>query len=195
MNPMNASTQGATMKKLITVLGGAALAVALACGGGGGGGSTTTPPSGPTPLTAGQHTLGLSVAMGGGTTVPVSGIAVTVQLPAGVTVATGSGDPAAILDTSLSAGSAITGTSVLSGSHSASTRQSKLTVVHGPTATWSGEYLRLKVTVPSGSSIYATDFTTLNATPVAIKVVGVDTTAHSTVVLTSQATATLRVVD
>ena len=182
------------MKMLSKVLGGAALAVALACGGGGGG-STATQPSGPTPLSAGVHTLGLSVAMGSGTNIPVSGIAVTVQLPPGVTVATGSGDPAAILDTSLSAGSAITGTSVLSGSHSATTRQSKLTVVHGPTATWSGEYLRLKVTVPSGTTVYGTDFTTLNATPVALKVVGVDTSAHSTVVLTSQATATLKVVD
>ena len=183
------------MKTLNKILGGAALAVALACGGGGGGGSSTPAPSGPTPLTAGLHTLGLSIAMGSGATIPVSGIAVTVQLPPGVTVATGSGDPAAILDTSLSAGSAITGTSVLSGSHSATTRQSKLTVVHGPTSTWSGEYLRLKVTVPSGTTVYGTDFTTLNATPVALKVVGVDTTAHSTVVLTSQATASLRVVD
>ena len=183
------------MKMLSKVLGGAALAVVLACGGGGGGSSTTTAPSGPTPLTAGLHTLGLSVAMGSGTTIPVSGIAVTVQLPPGVTVATGVGDPAVILDTALSAGSAITGTSVLSGSHAAATRQSKLTVVHGPTATWSGEYLRLKVTVPSGTTVYATDFTTLNATPISLKVVGVDTTAHSTVVLTSQATATLRVVD
>ena len=184
------------MKTLSMILGGAALAVALACGGGGGGGtSTPTTPPGPTPLSAGTHTLGLSVTMGSGASVPVSGVAVTVQLPAGVTVATGSGDPAAILDTALSAGSAITGTSVVSGSHSATTRQAKLTVVHGPTVTWSGEYLRLKVTVPSGTTVYATDFTTLNATPVAIKVVGVDTTAHSTVVLTSQATATLRVVD
>ncbi len=183
------------MKTLSTILGGAALAVVLACGGGGGGSSSTPAPSGPTPLAAGVHTLGLSVAMGSGATIPVSGIAVMVQLPPGVTVATGSGDPAAILDAALSAGSAITGTSVLSGSHSATMRQSKLTVVHAPTATWSGEYLRLKVTVPSGTTVYATDFTTLNATPAALKVVGVDTTAHSTVVLTPQATATLKVLD
>ena len=77
------------MKMLSKILGGAALAAALACGGGGGGTTATPPPSGPTPLTAGLHTLGLSVAMGSGATIPVSGIAVTVQLPPGVTVATG----------------------------------------------------------------------------------------------------------
>jgi len=172
------------------------LAVALGCGGGGGGASSTpTPPSGPTAMASGLHTLGLSVSTAAGATVPVSGISITVQLPQGVTVATASGDPGAILDTALSSGSAITGTAVVSGSHSASTRQSRLTVVHAPTVVWSGEYLRLKVTVPTGVTAYATDFTTLNATPVAYKAVGVDTTTHSTVVLSSQATSTLRVID
>ena len=195
MNNLNARTQGEPMRLARKTLAFTALAVALGCGGGGGGSTSTPTPSGPTPLAAGAHTLGLSVVMSGGATVPVSGVAVTVQLPSGVTVAAGSADPAAIVDTALSAGSAITGTSVVSGTHSATSRQSKLTVVHGPTATWSGEYLRLKVTVSSGTTVYATDFTTLNASPVALKVVGVDTTAHSTVNLTNQATASVKVLD
>lgn len=185
------------MKRLPALLLMPPLLLLLACGGGGGSTPTggTGTPSGPTALSPGAHTLGLSVTMASAAKAPVSGLSLIVQLPPGVTVATTAGDPSPLAGGVLSAGSALTGTVLLSGTYSAATRQAKLFLAHTPTTAWSGQALKLVFTVPSGSTVLETDLQTLNAAPTAFKVVGVDTTSHSTVVLTPQATLTLKVLD
>ena len=186
------------MKRLPALLLLPPLLLLLACGGGGGGSAATGgtgPPRGPTPLSAGAHTLGVSITMAAAAKVPASGLSVILQLPPGVTVATAAGDPSPLAAGALSAGSALTGTILLNGTYAAATRQAKLFLAHTPTTAWSGQAMKLVFTVPSGSSVLETDLQSLNATPSGFKVVGVDTTTHSTVVLTPQATLTLKVLD
>jgi hypothetical protein len=171
------------------------LALLQACGGGGGGGSSASAPpvTTPTPLTAGAHTLGISLSASG--TVPVSGVTLSLTLPTGFTVDVANGATGAIADASLTAGTALASNAILSGTWSASSRQAKVVVVHAPAAVWSGEALRLKVTVPSGSTTTEADLQALNAAPAGLKVVGYDTTAHSTVSLTAQSSTSLRVLN
>lgn len=170
------------------------LAFAAGCGGGASK-QASDPVVQPTGLSSGTHTLGLSVAAPNGGLVPISGISISVLLPSGVSVTTGSGDPGVIPDTALSAGSAVTGAPLLSGTYSSSTRLARLVYADTPLSTWSGEYLKLKITVLSGATVSASDILALNGILPAYKVVGFDPGTHSTVSLTAQAATTLKVLD
>ena len=173
------------------IVAGALLGLALAaCGG-----SKPAPVASPSgALTPGPHTLALALDPRAGLPTPVSGISITLRLPAGLTVATSDPVTGEIAPTSLSAGSALPGTAVLQGGWSAARREASLVVAATPTAAWSGEYLRLGFTVEPGTSATAADLLALNSSPGSYRVIGVDAGSRSTVVLSGQAPTSLQVV-
>jgi hypothetical protein len=156
--------------------------------------NAVTPVVPPETLSVGPHILSLSVAVPPDLVIPVSGIAVTLTLPAGVTVATTAPGAPRIADAELSTGIAISGENIVTGTYVASSQQVKLSLAWAPGAPWSGEYLRLRFTVEPGAVVTDRDILQLKSTFAAYKAVGVDDVEHRTVVLTAQATTTLRVV-
>jgi titin len=137
------------------------------------------------PLAAGSHTIVFSFTTSGLPAAPVGGIQLAVALPAGISV---SADPATgEIDTgAIHAGGAVPGANVIAGSYAASTRRVSLALASTAEAAWSGEFLRLDVTVEPGLRLGADDLLRLNAPLPAFEAVGVDTATHRTVVLTEQ---------
>ena len=170
------------------------LLAALGCGGGSSGGKGGTAPAGPAALSSGPHSLSFSIAFPTSAQVPAGGISLRFALPKGLTVAT-TGTANQIAPSALATGSAVTGPSILQGTYSAATQQVSLALATAVNETWSGEFLRLAFTVPAGSTVTAGDLQGLGANLLAYKVVGEDTAAHSTVLLTPQAPTTLTVLE
>lgn len=169
--------------------------VATGCGGGSTGTGTDAPTATPGSLSAGAHTLSLSVAMAPEVQVPVSGVSVAFVLPQGLTVATSESGAGRIVDSALVAGEAVVGQHLVSGSFSPSTRVVRVSMATVPSAAWSGEFARLTVTVPPGSTVRAADVEGLGARLQGQKVVGVDTTRRTTVAVTDQARVSFRIVE
>jgi hypothetical protein len=178
-------------KRICTAV--AALAFAAGCGAGSSGGSPATPPVQPGGLSTGAHTLSFSVTVPSEVQIPVSGVMASFELPQGLTVATLGSSSGQILESALAAGSAVGAQHLVSGTFSPSTRIVKLSMATVPTGAWSGEFLRLAVTVEAGSMVTASDVEALGSRFQAYKAVGVDSTSHGTVVMTNQATTAVQV--
>lgn len=153
--------------------------------------SSSSQAADPGTFSAGTYQLSVQLAPAAGAGVPISGVDLTLALPAGVSIAvsnpaTGQIDPAA-----LKAGGAVTGTSVVLGTFLAAQKQVHLTLVAAPTASWGGEAFR--VTFQTAGTITLKDLQALNSTLPGFRVAGVDTTAHSTVLLTSEVTSSLSI--
>jgi hypothetical protein len=124
---------------------------------------------------------------------PISGIDVAVKFPAGLSVSMVTDGTAQIVSTSVTPGSAIQATSLAFGVYSASTRTAYLSMATTQETFRSGEFLNLLFTVAPGTSVTPNDIYALNTTYPNYKVVGVDTSIHSTVVMTGSVTTTLGV--
>jgi hypothetical protein len=136
----------------------------------------------------------VAVQPSSGTTVAISGVDLTLAMPPGVSVAIKGGTTSEIQATSLTAGSAAPGNAVVAGSYLAGPQQVRLGLVDAPSAAWHGEALLLTFTVAASPVVLRGDFQKLNAPPPAITVVGVDSAANSSVLLSDQVTTTLTVV-
>jgi len=167
--------------------------LALACmtlfGCGGGGGSGAVDDSYLFP--AGTATLTFSAMSTATLPTSISGIVFSVKLPQGMNVATTSGGSGQIVTTSVTAGSALTGTNLAYGSYSSSTRTAYLTMATTSSTYRAGEFLRLSCAVDTGSTITLADVKALNAPINIIGASGYDTVTKSTVSLTDKLAVTL----
>ena len=181
------------MNKSVALHAAAMTLLLLLCGCHGGSSSSGPEPFDPNrPLGPGTYRAVLSTdAQSGVNPLPVQGVALTVALPTGVSIATADGGSGPIPDALLA--TALAGTSLVSGTYSAELHQVKLALSSPQSRTWSGEYLRLTFKVAAGSSVTEADFQRLNAPFPAAKVVALDPATHSTVVLTSDFKSTLKV--
>jgi len=167
--------------------------LALACmtlfGCGGGGGSGAVDDSYLFP--AGTATLTFSAMSTATLPTSISGIVFSVKLPQGMNVATTSGGSGQIVTTSVTAGSALTGTNLAYGSYSSSTRTAYLTMATTSSTYRAGEFLRLSCAVDTGSTITLADVKALNSPVSIIEASGFDTVTTSTVNLTDKLAVTL----
>jgi hypothetical protein len=122
---------------------------------------------------------------------PISGIDVAVRFPAGLSVSMVTDGTAQITSTSVTPGSAIQATSLAFGVYSASTRTAYLSMATTQETFRGGQFLNLLFTVAPGTSVTPNDIYNLNAPYQSYKVVGLDTSAHSTVILTDSVKTTL----
>jgi hypothetical protein len=102
-------------------------------------------------MTEGTYQLSFS-ANPTGAAAPVGGVNLTLALPAGVTVATTADGTGQILGTSLTAGSALKGTTLLVGKYAPASNLVHFTLTTVAATAWSGEYARLKISVPAGAT-------------------------------------------
>jgi hypothetical protein len=142
-----------------------------------------------TNLAAGSYQLSFALAAGNAS-VPVSGVNLTVSLPPGVSVAT-TGSAGAIADTALVTGGALTGTSLVSGRYDASDQQVQLVLATVPSASWSGEFARLTVTIPADSFTASSLATAVGTSFPAYQVEGLAASTHDPVLLSSLVTTTV----
>lgn len=172
-----------------------ALAVMSLNGCGGSGGdliqspptTTNTTISDTQALAPGTYKLTFSAISTARLAAPISGIDVSVKLPAGLSVSTVTGGGTGqITTTSVTPGNAIQATSLAYGNYSASTRTAYLSMATTQDTYRKGQFLNLLFTVTPGTIVTPNDIFLLNtATSPAYKVVGFDTVSHSTVIMTS----------
>ena len=124
---------------------------------------------------------------------PISGIDVAVKFPVGLSVSVVTDGTAQIVSTSVTPGSAIQATSLAFGVYSASTRTAYLSMATTQETFRGGQLLKLLFTVAPGTSVTPNDIYNLNAPYQSYKVVGLDTSIHSTVTLTDSVKTTLGV--
>jgi len=149
--------------------------------------------SGPSPLAAGDYRLAFALPAQTGSTTAVNGVDLTVALPAGVTVATVDAGTGQIADASMAAGPALTGTSLMAGRFAAS--QAHVSLTTAASAAWSGDFLRLTVTIPAGVKVTEAGLLkTVSAGLAASTVVGLASTSHDTVTLTGTLAPTVSLV-
>lgn len=153
--------------------------------------ATTLVTSNSQTLTPGVYKLTFAAFSTARLAAPISGIDVAVKLPAGLLVHTDSGGTGQVAVTSLTQGSAVFGQSWVLGNYSASTRTAYLSMGSTQDDFRSGQYMNLFFTVAAGTSVTPNDIYALNATYPNYKVIGMDTSAHSTVVLTGSVKTTL----
>lgn len=149
------------------------------CGGGGGGGGDT-----PLAQKTATVTFGVmsTVTLG---SVPITGIHVTVQLPAGATFSS----PGEISDTKILAG--MNGAALLApGNYASSLNQVTFDVTNMSGITW-GDFARLTCDVTPGTTLTEGTFTAANTPFPAFKAVGYD--AGNTVDLTGKIRPVLKV--
>ena len=171
------------------------LMILLACGGGGGStsGSVSTSPA--PPLSSGPHTLSFSLNLPAVST-PVNGITFIAQLPIGANVTTnGSMDSSPISSSALLWGNAVGAPQIISAYYTASTRQIKIHMISTVSSPWSGEFIKIKVSIAPGFSLYDTDFTSIGSNPSVLKIIAINATTHTTVDLSSQSTLTTKLLD
>ena len=175
------------------------VALTLSACGGGGGDLIEKPPA-TSPITSNTQTLApgvykltFSAISTARLAAPISGIDVVVKFPVGLSVSMVTDGTAQITSTSVTPGSAILATSLAFGSYSASTRTAYLSMATTQETYRSGEFLNLLFTVASGTSVTPNDIYALNTTYPDYKVVGLDTSIHSTVVMTGSVKTTLGV--
>ncbi|QEM67390.1 hypothetical protein FO488_03995 [Geobacter sp. FeAm09] len=177
-----------TLKLILATL---TLAALYGCGGGGNGSSTPTAVADSYVFPSGTATITFSAMSTAQLAAPVSGIDFTVTLPAGMTPTTAGGASGQIDSTTITAGSALTGTNLAFGTYSVSTRKAHLSMATTSNSYRSGEFLRLTCTVASGTSITLAQFKAANDPVTIIKAVGYDSATASTVVLTDKLKVTI----
>lgn len=177
------------MKRTRHLVGIILIAIALAgCGddkndGGTAGGEYVFP--------AGTATLAFTAMSTAQLSVPVSGIELTLALPAGMGVTTTTGSTGQIVSSTLTPGSALSGTNLAYGNYSASTRKAYLSMATTSSSYRSGEFLRLACTVDTGTSITLSGLRALNTPVTLVRAVGYDALTNSTVDLTGKLAVTL----
>jgi len=174
-----------------------ALALTTLYGCGSGDSSNSSTSSGTTPVAdtyvfpAGTATITFSAMSTAKLSAPVSEILVALNLPVGMSVTTTGGASGLIDGTTVTAGSALTGTSLAFGTYSASTRTAYLSTTITSDSYRSGEFLRLICTVASGPVITLADLKAANDPVTIVKAVGYDSTSKSTVTLTDKLKVTI----
>ena len=141
-----------------------------------------------TPLSrasTGRHELALSFDVSAGTTVPVSGISLSLTLPDGVTVETVAGGRQ-IAESVLRPGAALPGASVVTGAWTPAARQVRLVIAATPTGAWGGEFVKLAVDVEPGAVVTADQLARIGTSLADYKAVGVDSGTRSSVVLSDR---------
>jgi len=161
-----------------------ALASALIFGCSGGDGSVS-PKLDSYVLPAGSAVLSFAAYSTARMPAPITGIDLTVLLPAGLSVpVAGGGASGSVTSASLTPGPLLPGTNLAFGSYSASTRKAHLSVLVNTDSYRSGEFLRLTINVASGSNVTVGDVKALNAPVSVIKATGVNVATQSSVDLT-----------
>lgn len=175
-----------TLKPILIAL---AFTTLYGCGGGGDGGGST-PITDSYVFPAGKATITFSAMSTATLPAPVNGIDFSLTLPAGMSLTTADGTSGQIDSTTITSGSALTGTSLAYGSYSTSTRRAHLSMATTSSSYRSGEFLRLTCTVAANTSI--TLGSLKSGSPVTItEAVGYDTTTESTVLLTDKVKVTI----
>jgi hypothetical protein len=134
-------------------------------------------------LPVGKNTIAFSSISTAKLAVPVSGIDLTFQLPAGMSVATTDGVSGPIKTDAVMPGAGMSGTNLAFGSYSVSTRKVYLSMATTSNSYRSGEFIRLVCTVAPGTTVTYGDIRLLNTAAIK-KAVGYDSVSNSTVVLT-----------
>lgn len=166
----------------------AALTALYGCGGGDGGSGQV---SDSYVFPSGKATLAFSAISTAQLSAPISGVDFSITLPQGMSVTTVSGSSGQIDSTTVTPGSALTGTNLAFGSYSASTRKAYLGMATTSNGYRSGEFLRLTCIVAPNTSITLGSLKALNAPVTIVKAVGYDPLARSTVTLTNSLKVTM----
>jgi len=140
---------------------------------------------------AGKATLAFSSMSTAQLVAPISGIDLSITLPPGMSVVAASGLSGPIDTTSVTPGSALTGTNLAFGTYSASNGKTRLSMATTSDKYRSGEFLRLTCIVASNTSITLGSLKALNAPVPVLKAVGYDPVAKSTTTLTNSIKVTL----
>ncbi len=160
----------------------AALVLALyGCGDDGGGGG---PVGDGYVFPAGKATVTFSAMSTARLSAPVSGIDLSITLPAGMSVATSGGSSGRIENASVVPGAGLTGTNLAFGTYSASTNKVHLSMATTSDTFRSGEFLRLTCAVASRTSITLGILRSLNTPVTLLKGVGYYPASKSTKDLT-----------
>lgn len=173
--------------------------VLSACGGGGDLINASAPASSEMPgsreLAPGKYKLTFTAISTARLPVAVSGVEVAVKLPTGLSVATvpGSGASGPFNAASVMSGSAVQAGGVVFGGYSSSTRTAYVTMVTTQENFRGGTYVSLLFTAEPGSAVTPDDIYNMNAVYPHYRVVGVDTAAHSTVLMTGMVRTRLAV--
>lgn len=163
-----------------------------ACGNDGSGASGVSGGSADTyKFPAGKATLAFSAISTAQLPVSISGIDFTVNLPVGMSVDTASGGTGQIVSTTVTQGTALTGTNLAFGSYSASTRKVNLGMATTSNNYRAGEFLRLGCTIAPTASITLGDLRGINSPILIVKAVGYDPITSGTVQLTSKVKLTV----
>ena len=146
------------------------------------------------PLPAGTYKLAFSAISTARLAAPISGIDMEVTLPLGVSVTTATGTSGQIDSSSLTTGGAITAASLVFGSYSVLQRKAHVVMATSQEDFRGGEFLVMTFIVSPEAQLSTYDILTAHDTTVLHKVVGLDTTTHSTVLLTDEIETLLHVV-
>lgn len=171
------------MKRILHLIG---LILTLAALAGCGGDDGSTPTASDYVFPAGTATLTFSAMSTAQLPASVSGIDFTLALPVGMNVTTTTGGSGQIVTSTLTPGSALSGTNLAYGNYSASTRKAYLTMATTSDSYRSGEFLRLACTVGTGTSLTLSGLQALNTPVTIVKAVGYDALTNSTVDLTDK---------
>jgi hypothetical protein len=161
------------------------------CGGGGGDSSSGGQVADSYVFPAGKATLTFSAMSTAQLSAPISGLDFSLVMPQGMSVTTANGTSGQIDGTTVTPGSALTGTSLAFGSYSTSTRKAHLGMTTTSDKYRVGEFLRLVCTIAPNKSISLGDLKTANSPVVIIKTVGYDSATSSTVQLTDKVKVTI----
>lgn len=136
-------------------------------------------------LAAGPHRLSFSIDSSSAT-LPVVGLDLTVQLPAGVQVAAAADGTDAIPGTALSVGRAVGSANLMVGRYLAAARQVRVSLTTPAKAAWTGEFARLTITLPVGATLSAAELVrTVGGHFSAYRAVGLSTSTRATVDLSN----------
>jgi hypothetical protein len=123
---------------------------------------------------------------------PVNGIDLTIQLPKEAQVATATDGTGRILETALSPGRAVSGTTLVVGHYASSSHRVQLSLTTAATTAWNGEFARLTVAIPTRTAITEQALlSTVGGNFPQYKVVGVTAPTRSAVSLTDHVRTTV----
>lgn len=144
---------------------------------------------GNTGFSSNNSTLVFTAASSGTLKTPISGIDMVVTLPEGMSVATASGTSEQIASDAVVPNTSVGGTTLASGSFTASSRKAHLSLITSSNTYNGGELLRLKCNIAANSSVTRG---MAAASPVTIvKAVGFDPEAKTTVTVTDKVEVTM----
>ena len=173
---------------------GVVLLLALCGGCGGETHSAGAAQSGHSPLAAGRHRLTFSACSTARLQAGISGVSLTMRMPAGAAPPTAGEASGTIDPEALSPGLGLQPNALAFGSFSASTGTVRLSVATARDNFRGGEYLELLFTVAPGASVSLAEICALNPELQQYRVVGLDLATHSTVVMSGVVRTTLGMV-